>query len=74
MQVICQGRPREQDEVAARLAAAHGGLHRGMLYEPLSSIAAPFFVAITGIQAYRTIPPMLTKTQKYEKKHQRYGI
>ena len=49
-------------------------MHRGMLYEPLSSIAAPFFVAITGIQAYRTIPPMLTKTQKYEKKHQRYGI
>ena len=25
MQVICQGRPREQDVVAARLDAAHGG-------------------------------------------------
>jgi hypothetical protein len=49
-------------------------MHRGMLYEPLSSIAAPFFVAITGIQAYRTIPPMLTKTQKHMPKYKKYGI
>ena len=27
-------------------------MHRGMLYEPPSSIAAPFFVAISGRRAY----------------------
>ena len=39
-------------------------VHRGMLYEPPSSIATPFFVAISGFQGFTGLIALFQKAEK----------